>query len=675
VNGPRASRVAAVVALGVALLVALGAWLWWSGGDGPSLAPAKNGTTRATRADEPLPDPVAAAVPDRQRETTPVEPDAADADATPPAASLLPDGSFLFEGTFALKSPDGAVDPTASGELLVRPLLDGDEPPLVPVAIERGRFAAAVPRAERYHLARIVAAGLPAFAEETIVAAAKTPFAVVGLRPRPTTLVVNDARSGAPLTDVALIAPREPFARPKPEQCRPGELLLDHQPSPFSLPLHEIARDGPLPRQVRWLVTAPGHGFAQVDLDLAIGGERIVTLDLGATLAAVVEPWKPVVADAATGPLVRPPARATVRLRHVDPLAPELSAVEKLTRITQWVIDAEAEPDADGRVRFEGVAPGLCTVSVEVGSWMEEAPALCFESVELAAGESREVTLRPPPIEASGRAAPLAGFVVVPPAWDDRPWALELRSARRDEERVLLIPRAKLERTEGAPGRWRFRVDAATPGPYVARFTELEVQLLFVQPPGGRDDVVLSVAPPVAGRIELHDAATRERIDAGELTVRPADLDPAIGQWRNVALAWDAATRAYPFRLAIGRYELGLDDWRWAEPVAPLAVDPLQPNVAFALERNHGVRVRLRTGATVLPLSEMVERVRLRSPDPDRFGVRYYYEPEWVRIVPRWTGATIVTIDAPDRCVAVPEKTIELQRGEWTELDVAFEYR
>jgi hypothetical protein len=264
-------------------------------------------------------------------------------------------------------------------------------------------------------------------------------------------------------------------------------------------------------------------------------------------------------------------------------------------------------------------------------------------------------------------------MVEVSPDWDDLPWALEIRGMRDDDPRRLRLSRSELEAVAGAAGRWRFRIDAVTPGEWIARFTVIEQQQVFEQPEGGRDDLLLAVGKPVAARFELRDAATRELVDVGDVTLRPVALDARINQWSMLDTEHDLATRSYAARLAPGDYELSFEDWRYAEPKAPISVAAERPIAAVDLSRNGGLRVRLRVGDTVLPTSEVVERVRLVWPDGRGAARRFHYERERVRIVPSRLGSCTLTIDPPPGCLAPPARSIEIEEGEFVEVDVVLE--
>lgn len=653
-------------------------WSWAS----TDAVPEKAGVATAPSAGAAALPALAAPIEVARREALPVEPaapEAAGQPATTTTVGAVP--GVRFHGTLELRDAADVRLPPPDGELGLIALTPFEEDDAVAprhvIAVRAGAFDAVVPTATPaaglFLVERVIVAGRVAWLEETQFSANAAPHAMVARFARPTTLRVTDAATGALLDDVFVVAPKEVYERPGPDRCAPEELIVRGVASPVELELPDPRRD----REFRWflsiVVGSPDHAAAIVDLDLTKGGERLVPLRRGATITVAVEPWRLPPRDPAEGPLVLRPPQPYVRLRHITEFDTAESDAERNVTITHWGIAVEARPDREGRVRFEGVTPGPCTVSVELGDWRAREPALAFEQFELAAGEERAVTLRLPELPALPVAAALAGIVEVPPEWDDLPWALEIRGLRDDDPRRLRLGRTELEPVSGSVGRHRFRIDAVTPGAWIARFTAIEQQQVFEQPVGGRSDLLLVVGPPVSERIELRDADTREPVDVGVVGLWPLRLDPRIHQWWLVEATYDGATRGYLARVPPGAYELSFDDWRYAEPVVPIEVAPDRPVAPLDLERNGGLRIRLRVAGTVLPSGEIVQRVHLAWPDGRGAGTRCYYEPEHVRLVPTRHGACTLTFTPPPGCRAPPERALTLRAGEFVEVDLEFE--
>ncbi|MBL8839999.1 MAG: hypothetical protein JNL90_00540 [Planctomycetes bacterium] len=668
-----------------ALLVALLAWAYFS--DPPPLVPpplgGAAGATAGSRAG-PLADRAAVELAEpagasRREERRALAPEAATDPTAAAAAEPRAVGDARFHGTLEMRDADDRPLPPPDATLGVVAVADteGDSSPPRLVEVRAGAFDALLPIAARYYVASVQTGGQSggqcAWLETPLLEASAAPHALIARLARATTLRVTDAGSGALLQEVFVTAPEGPFDRPSPDQCEPDQLIVRSAPSPLVLPLPDPRREPTLLWRRDVVVGAPDHASVRIDLDLKNGGERLVPLERGATVTVAVEPWRLPPSDPAEGVLVARPLRPTVRLRHVDALDPARPESEHLVTITHWAIDAEARPDPRGRVRFEGVKPGSVTVSVELSDWRAEEPALSFAQFELAAGEERAVTLRMPELATPLRAAPLAGIVQIDPAWDDLPWALEIRRASDDDPRRLTLSRGELELEHGSAGRWRFRIPAVTPGTWIARVAAIERQFVFEQPPSGRSDLLLVVGPPVEARLELRDAATREPIELEGVHLQVVRPDPQIREWRSIDARWNAATRRYHARVPRDRYALSIADWRYGEPRGEFDLTAEKPSVAFDLERNGGLRVRLRVGETVLPTSEAADRARLAWSDGRGAATRYYYEPEHVRIVPSRYGTATLTLRPPPGCKAPPDREVELRAGEFVEVDVVFE--
>lgn len=665
-----------------ALLVALLAWAYFSGppslvpprldGDAGAAAGSRAGPL-ADRAAAELAEPAGASRREERPEQSPAGAAASGTSAEPLATAIR------FHGTLELRDADDRPLPPPDATLGVLAVAETEGASIPPrlVAVHAGAFDALLPVAARYYVASVQmgepSAGQSAWLETPLLEASAAPHALIARLARPTTLRVTDAGSGALLEDVFVTAPSGPFDRPSPDQCAPDQQIVRSTPAPLVLPLPDPRREPTLLWRRDVVVGAPGYASVRIELDLRRGGERLVPLERGATVVVAVEPWRLPPSDPAEGVLVARPLRPSVRLRHVDALDRSRPESEHLVAITHWAIDAEAYPDPRGHVRFEGVKPGTVTVSVELSDWRAEEPALSFAQFELAAGEERGVTLRMPELATPLRAAPLAGIVQIDPAWDDLPWELEIRRASDEDPRRLTLTRRELEREPGDAGRWRFRIPAVTPGTWIARVAAIEQQFVFEQPPSGRADLLLLVGPPVEARLELRDAATRAPIELEEVQLQVARADPQIQEWRSIDARWHSETRSYHARVPRGRYELSIGDWRYGEPRAEFELTAEKPAVAFDLERNGGLRVRLRVGETVLPASDAVQRVRLAWADGQGAAMRYYYEPEHVRLVPSRYGTATLAIRPPPGCKAPPDRDVELRAGEFVEVDLAFE--
>ena len=664
---------------GVALALGVWALLANPSSDG---RPVNAGTATKSPEDAAAIPALAPTVEVARQEALPVEPPAPEAagQAATTTATVAAAGA-RFHGTLVLRDAEDVQLPPPDGELGLIALTPGEQDVAAAqrhvIPVHAGVFDAVLPDArplaERFLVERVIVDGRVAWLEEMLFAADAAPHALVARLARPTTLRVTDAATGALLDDVFVVAPKEVFARPDPDRCAPEELIVRSAASPVALELPDPRREAVLSWLLRVVVGAPGHASAVVDLDLTKGGERLVPLPRGATVTVALEPWRLPPRDPAEGALVLRPPQPYVRLRHITEFDAAESHAARCITITRWMTAAEARPDGDGRVRFDGVTPGPCTVSVELGDWLAREPALAFEQFELAAGEERAVTLRLPELPALPVAASLAGIVEVPPEWDDLPWALEIRGLRDDDPRRLRLGRTELEPVPGSAGRFRFRIAAVTPGAWIARFIAIEQQQVFEQPVGGRSDLRLEVGPPVSARIEFRDAATREPVDVGMVHLQPRRLDPRINLWSLAEAKYDAATRAYLVRLPPGAYELSFEDWRYAEPATQIVFAPGRPVAPFDLERNGGLRIRLRVAGTVLPNSDVVQRARLTWADGQGAGLRCYYEPEHVRIVPSRLGACTLTIAPPPGCRAAPDRAFTLRAGEFVEVDLEFE--
>lgn len=390
-------------------------------------------------------------------------------------------------------------------------------------------------------------------------------------------LEVLDASSGAHLRGISLVRalPYAPRSESHPGLELSDRLVGDALDSP-------IALDSLASNLGRWdqapiLVGASGYAWARVELDLALGGTRRVELEGGADLSVVVRG-----AD--------PRAHARLRLRAEGPEGPLPPLMD-------------TPLDADGPYEIGGLPPGLLRVRAELGEWIGDPTVLAEASVELVAGERRqvEILLQDPPALDLARAA---GVVHVP-----RAWALERASVLLDLLDTPLEGRgghSTVDAERGEPSRQGFdsfrwsRADLQV-GRYELALLDPPYGIVVDLPRGGRDDLELVVPPPADLVVHVVDDATGEPVATSDLRWNPRGPEGSRNDRFEVARP-GPQPGDFLIRAPAAAVELRL----WLDEYLPYGAEvDLSAGVrehTVRLQRAGGILITLRSGDTPLPI-------------------------------------------------------------------------
>ena len=400
--------------------------------------------------------------------------------------------------------------------------------------------------------------------------AAGTADATIAVRPAPgLTLHVVDALTAAPLTGVEVHA-WAGFGGSR--RTHPGGIdttrLAASATSP--VPVGSIARI-PGGASVTVFARANGYAWDAITIDKHDPGERTIELEPAGALEVRVH-----------GDV---PREAAVRIRDRDHGAPFIE------------IDLRGEE----LERFEGLPVGTYEVLVELGEWYDDPVVLARKSVEVVAGPATSVTVSVAE-RAPAQVADLAGRLVLPSGWDDERPRLRLDRLSPSSAGTLpqvVIRGAEIRRVDGAADVFRFEHRSLETGRYRLEYGRVGATLFFELPPGGRDDLLLEIAPPVDITVEVVDAETGlESTGVDALSWRALRADEGRGGSSKTVLR-SPASGLFECRVPGGPVALSVLGEFQGQLTVPQATDGL--HVRFEVEKRPIASVELRSGDAVIP--------------------------------------------------------------------------
>lgn len=484
-----------------------------------------------------------------------------------------------LEGRVWIVAADGQARAPIAGLLSAQVGLGGEDPRRFEFEVRDGRFAGPWIEAP--------ASGLVLWALEdrsptpVTLAPRSVPLGSPGARPAipgepalelrfeplPEVLLrVLDAQTLQPLAAArwALIArPGRPLVWP-PDPA--GARFSPWAPSPLVLPPLQDR----LPGIQSYLIEAPAHALALVDVDHALGGLHELRLEPGAALEVEVAD---LLAEEADG------FRVELQLR------PAQSSSRSQLRLSL------AAPAPGHSARIESLSPGPCLVRLVDGSG-QPSQAYASAACNLSAGQTSRVLLRRE-LQERAAAIPLEGRIRIPEAWwialadlralaaaaagsqaagnpqaagtgplAGRGWAgfnrvpgqgavsadgrpapvlelfteLELSGATQTVQprRVPLTPRG--------PGEWTFRIELSRPGTVCLLAKELGQQFRLEVPALGLVGIQLEVPEPALLEVLCHRSDSPEPVALEMLTCKPRRADSWSALLGRQTLLFDADT-------------------------------------------------------------------------------------------------------------------------------------
>jgi len=539
----------------------------------PDVVAAEPDVPRAA-SERPAAELDAPAAPEPERRVAGTVPEAARALA-PAAEETATDPSTLHvEGRVVLVEDSGEEVEDASGSMTLI-LWQGNHGGHRQVAVERGAWTLELEEPCALGVRELELDGRAAIPEDPRARHAIDRGVVVVRARLPVLLVlhVRDAATGVPLSPVTVAA----VSWGRAGAAHPGgvddaEEVIDGATSPIDLRL-------PAPYALRDEVTlfahAPGYAWGSVRVDPRAGGERFLDLVPGGGMDVAIH-----------GDLTGRTSRLRVREGHEDAPVP--------------LVDIEVGGRDDARI--EGLVPGAYRVSLEVGEWFRGPASLASASAEVRPGERTPVELvvdalpLPPKV-------PLAGVVVVPPAWElsDFVLTLEVLGAPLDggDDRKEL-PSVRMSPVPEEEGALAWTAGDVLPGRYELALGQLEYSISFEVGPGGRSDVRFEVPPPGTVSVEVVDTDTGERAEIEHISWacrRPQWV--TTGGLENVGP--DPETGRFEFRAPQCEIMVSTTGGGYGWANASVDVGPGTNEVRLEVRRTIAITLCLRDGETPVP--------------------------------------------------------------------------
>ncbi len=297
----------------------------------------------------------------------------------------------------------------------------------------------------------------------------------------PFTLHVEDAANrNHALHDIDIVVKRRlmPDAFP-PRPSENAAVLKTTGSSPITIhPTVDEARK----RSVNCYVRSSGFAWTPVELNLASGGERTVTLGRGGSLDVRIQ-----------GEL---PKGAEFRIYRDGESRPVVSR----------------DRPQGTEFTYTNLPTGELVARVELGPWYDERIVLAEQAVRIEPGALVHCVLvledhEPPAL------VQVLGTLRVPTSWDMASPMLFIErvspTVGSDREQMAFHG-VRLPKVEGQLGLFSFDTGGLIPGEHVAMIHELALQIPFTVPEAGLPHLILTVPEPVSVSVLVHDGASGE---------------------------------------------------------------------------------------------------------------------------------------------------------------------
>lgn len=504
-----------------------------------------------------------------------------------------------------------------------------------------------------------------------------------------------------------------------PGRVKPEQLLVQDGVSPLPMPTKKAVRDGDsnlmedggfmeVDGSIFW-IRAEGYAWTRIKQRPMAGGERVVELARSCELSVKLEPnvvpkdavlrvWVEPQRDGSSGepslldarlsalgydinsddegddpPTAMEEAPATPREPGgVAELSEEDAMTEALASGTPAV---DLSPDPKGTTRIDGLPCRTMAVAVEVGEWFREPERFGLAKVDGRKGGLIELTLAvraaaPPPDP-----VPLAGTLFIPAEWGAIEAQLNVKPERglhfgpKDE---IHIDVRDMEHSSAEPGLLSWTAGKLPPGVYSLSLGNLGFERTIHLGSEGDLNERIVVDPPADVTVHLVDAMTGD----------PAPIDRLL--WYRAGASFDsgsnaqtspseAATAGIRFRAPIGALELHV--WEQPYDLRRERVDVRAGKNEFTLklERECGVRLRLRCQGAVIPWDDEAFHVGFRRLDGKGGNHGWGEEEGAQRFTLTSPGRYRVTFGKFPGFKAVPPKELDVGRGQIVDLTVELE--
>ncbi|MEM7305047.1 MAG: RNA polymerase sigma factor [Planctomycetota bacterium] len=424
----------------------------------------------------------------------------------------------------------------------------------------------------------------------------------------------------------------------------------------------ELAGRSNTDRGVIVYARAPGYEWGRINLDFSTSGERELLLGQGAALGVQL---------------------ANVRLERYDALG---TGATLFVYQSGWGLGLVCVRPLDETLAAEGlwvdgIEPGELTVSVELGSeWSSRRRAvLASETLSLAAGETRELVLMLPEPPAPTERVTLGGVLSFPAFGGEEDVRMQLYHADwSGGDNDVELSLAEMDPVGGALPTWSFRFEDVPVGTCQIQLQPFLKGWMVDVPPGGRDDVELTIPELAEVFVESVDARTGERVPLEKLRyIYKEELPGRVHHiWSDqIWTGFEGEPGLFRFWTAPGAAYLGT--WKIREELGyssgglDLELVPGLQSVRLELAPPYAFRIELQVDGAALPYDDRIYR-DLRQ------GIRAVGHEGQASHVTR----KIAVVSAPgvyeitfegvgaDRFLTSPPQQVEVREGEMATVTV-----
>lgn len=525
-----------------------------------------------------------------------------------PRSAGAPDESIEIEGFAVAVDSQGAEHPAENGSMSFWVERPGSGRALAPF-IQQGRWSARVGAGDRLIPLAMKLGGRKAVVERgALDVPPDRVVRVVGRWPAPSSLRVVDARTGAPLRDIEVVAEDPSTTRSLPHPAGSNDVRgrIAAASSPVQLP--------PSDGETDYWVRARGYAWKHVFVDHRLGGAAVARLTTGATLEVAI-----------AGPAV-PNARLSFTTSPPNAAAP-LLALQAIGYIPPGAIVLEGPftelsvPIAEvRRITLDGLEPGNATVTLEAPGDAGRIEVLAKAEVELRAGESAEVVLASAPRPAAKPRVPLRGTLVIPAAWKSPHLGLEIASADPVAEpgEAARLTAAEMTPISGRPNAVEWDAGAARPGRYLINVLPWRMTFPYELKEGddsgaslempGQATLLLRVVDRDGKDVEVHDVSWFSETLAPHGTA-------SVGATMHGGAERDPVTRRTRMTAPSGLLVLSIEDDAYSTYAESFVLPAGETERTIRLAPLTAIRVVLKDGSRTLAW-RVRDRLTIQPIDP-----------------------------------------------------------
>ncbi len=621
--------------------------------------------------------------------------EAVEVDSAPAADETSVEEGIHVSGTIVVLDEEGIEHPKESGSFTPISWHGEFGAHGAPVDVQEGRFELRMPSGKQFGLKNLRLGDRFARLKEygPIEVSDGSHLELLAAWAPPIVLHVVDSASRRDLEGIELVrhSRRRYLNKLHPGDYDEADVVRRGATSPLELPTEEAGFDQPRGQVVLW-VRAPSYAWGRIKvgytdpvghtLELSPAGSLEVTL-----VGELPTEW--IGGVPAPPPVLRLREEPDIDRRVRAALRQQERSGSSGRRKTEWEITREIEdqlhseppsgeplielsPAAEGPTVVEGVRPGIYVLTVEVGDWVERSRyMLGRESVVLEAGRRAgvNVMLELPPWP--NARVPLAGTLHRPPAWENSSIALIIEPLDFPDvggDDRLTIHTRKMQSLDQRAGLYSWSAGEVLPGRYRARIHPFHSEQVFDVPSTGLTYAHIEVGEPAEVVVHVVEKETRKALPANRVLWKCLPPGEPTAGFRN-----DANPRprigpgTYVFLAPAGRVEILVWDHRYRSEQSDFELYPGMNEIELIAERNCGIVVIVRDGASTMGFRDVLQHVHVREVGGDAGSTGWWRGNDGISCVLPHPGRYEVSFDGLGAFKEVAPAVVEVPAAEFVE--------